>query len=485
MSGWCCWSHRRISSTLIFWCYRDLKKLLTKSICRTWKSLWRLKMNLEKPNCPDSSRNLRIFVKKQKQNGLTFLAEKTEKEREGSSNFDAWSWQCWQNFLLETTKRRRNCMLWRLSCCVFLFLFVLSSCSCISDCFTFCCHFSVLFPRHTLCLLKDLTSSHCNKKVSNSTCGILVRCCACWQLPFSCLWLSWLLVQVDRKQFVPIGRIIMITQMHWYVFVSWLSFPSPCLLFLAEFFVHLSFLFVWCCSLSQVYVIDSADRSRVEETGEELNELLNEEKLAGIPVLIFANKNDLLNALPAREVWLCVVCLVGGLFEHDVVSSCISSFHSIGLFRFGSLPFSCCLLMPFCLPPPLFSPAFLSGLHLVADWASSWIFSVSVCHCFDLAAFFLLWLCDHQSYVCLCVLYVFSYFLLSVSREFFLGMLVFSWRLFCFVSSFSVLSSSFCLIFLHWLLFLFCFFPILSPLPALSSRLLFFFSLHSLYFLLL
>jgi ADP-ribosylation factor-like protein 3 len=51
-----------------------------------------------------------------------------------------------------------------------------------------------------------------------------------------------------------------------------------------------------------VYVIDSADRRRMEETGVELSSLLEEEKLAGVPVLIFANKQDLLNAMPPKEV---------------------------------------------------------------------------------------------------------------------------------------------------------------------------------------
>ena len=42
-----------------------------------------------------------------------------------------------------------------------------------------------------------------------------------------------------------------------------------------------------------IYVIDSADRKRFEETGQELTELLEEEKLSCVPVLIFANKQDL------------------------------------------------------------------------------------------------------------------------------------------------------------------------------------------------
>lgn len=51
-----------------------------------------------------------------------------------------------------------------------------------------------------------------------------------------------------------------------------------------------------------IYVIDSADRKRFEETGVELAELLVEEKLCGIPLLVFANKQDLFNAAPQSEL---------------------------------------------------------------------------------------------------------------------------------------------------------------------------------------
>lgn len=49
-----------------------------------------------------------------------------------------------------------------------------------------------------------------------------------------------------------------------------------------------------------VYVIDSADKKRIEETGEQLNSLLQEDKLQGIPILIFANKQDLVSAETAE-----------------------------------------------------------------------------------------------------------------------------------------------------------------------------------------
>jgi len=51
-----------------------------------------------------------------------------------------------------------------------------------------------------------------------------------------------------------------------------------------------------------VFVIDSSDRRRLEESGSELNELLNEDKLGGVPLLVFANKQDLLQARAANEI---------------------------------------------------------------------------------------------------------------------------------------------------------------------------------------
>lgn len=53
---------------------------------------------------------------------------------------------------------------------------------------------------------------------------------------------------------------------------------------------------------SQIYVVDSADRKRVDETGFELNELLNDDKLASVPVLVYANKQDLALAAKASEI---------------------------------------------------------------------------------------------------------------------------------------------------------------------------------------
>lgn len=51
-----------------------------------------------------------------------------------------------------------------------------------------------------------------------------------------------------------------------------------------------------------IYVVDAADRKRLEETSVELFELLEDEKLIGVPLLVYANKQDLPNALPASEL---------------------------------------------------------------------------------------------------------------------------------------------------------------------------------------
>lgn len=51
-----------------------------------------------------------------------------------------------------------------------------------------------------------------------------------------------------------------------------------------------------------IYVIDCSDRKRLVETGNEFAELLADEKLRDVPIMIFANKQDLANVLKLSEV---------------------------------------------------------------------------------------------------------------------------------------------------------------------------------------
>jgi ADP-ribosylation factor-like protein 2 len=51
-----------------------------------------------------------------------------------------------------------------------------------------------------------------------------------------------------------------------------------------------------------IWVVDSADTQRLNDTRDELHKLLHEEKLAGAPLLIFANKTDLPAARPLEQI---------------------------------------------------------------------------------------------------------------------------------------------------------------------------------------
>jgi signal recognition particle receptor subunit beta len=51
-----------------------------------------------------------------------------------------------------------------------------------------------------------------------------------------------------------------------------------------------------------IFVVDSADKDRVEVARQELELMLQEEELKGVPVLVLANKQDLPNALNDQEV---------------------------------------------------------------------------------------------------------------------------------------------------------------------------------------
>ncbi|XP_050310236.1 ADP-ribosylation factor-like protein 3 [Anthonomus grandis grandis] len=51
-----------------------------------------------------------------------------------------------------------------------------------------------------------------------------------------------------------------------------------------------------------IYVVDSADKKRLEETGIELYELLSDDKLRNVPLLVYANKQDLPGSLTAADI---------------------------------------------------------------------------------------------------------------------------------------------------------------------------------------
>jgi len=51
-----------------------------------------------------------------------------------------------------------------------------------------------------------------------------------------------------------------------------------------------------------IFIVDSNDRDRIEDAREELNKMLDEDELSETALLVFANKQDLPNAMTAAEV---------------------------------------------------------------------------------------------------------------------------------------------------------------------------------------
>ena len=51
-----------------------------------------------------------------------------------------------------------------------------------------------------------------------------------------------------------------------------------------------------------IYVVDSNDRERISEAAEELQKMLREDELRDATLLVFANKQDLPNAMSVSEV---------------------------------------------------------------------------------------------------------------------------------------------------------------------------------------
>merc|ERR1719254_450597 len=51
-----------------------------------------------------------------------------------------------------------------------------------------------------------------------------------------------------------------------------------------------------------IFVVDSNDRDRIEDSREELSKFLNEDEMQDAVLLVFANKQDLPNAMTAAEV---------------------------------------------------------------------------------------------------------------------------------------------------------------------------------------
>ena len=52
-----------------------------------------------------------------------------------------------------------------------------------------------------------------------------------------------------------------------------------------------------------IFVVDASDRERIQKAQEELHRVISDEELAGAPVLVFANKQDLPGAMTEEEIY--------------------------------------------------------------------------------------------------------------------------------------------------------------------------------------
>ena len=75
---------------------------------------------------------------------------------------------------------------------------------------------------------------------------------------------------------------------------------------------------------SIVFVVDAADLDSIEAARQELHELLTKPSLAGIPLLVLGNKNDLPEALSANELISQLDLRAPGLKDREVCLYSIS-----------------------------------------------------------------------------------------------------------------------------------------------------------------
>ena len=68
-----------------------------------------------------------------------------------------------------------------------------------------------------------------------------------------------------------------------------------------------------------IYLVDSNDIDRIDEARDELHRVLSDEILFGIPVLVLANKQDLIGALSCADI--CLKSLPPPILNSDFTNS--------------------------------------------------------------------------------------------------------------------------------------------------------------------
>jgi len=76
---------------------------------------------------------------------------------------------------------------------------------------------------------------------------------------------------------------------------------------------------------AMIFVVDSTDRDRVEQAKDEMAKMLQEDALEGIPLLVFANKQDLPNAMTVPELTTALGLSCISRREWSVQASCATT----------------------------------------------------------------------------------------------------------------------------------------------------------------
>ncbi|GAA6029690.1 hypothetical protein JCM8097_001003 [Rhodosporidiobolus ruineniae] len=112
-----------------------------------------------------------------------------------------------------------------------------------------------------------------------------------------------------------------------------------------------------------VWVVDSSDRARMGDCKRELHELLKEERLMGASLLVFANKQDIANAMTVAEISQALDLPSLSTSHHCSIQPCSARFASSAAAPATSSPSpptSASSASPSG-PPPAFTPSAASS----------------------------------------------------------------------------------------------------------------------------
>ncbi|GAA5992346.1 hypothetical protein JCM11641_007858 [Rhodosporidiobolus odoratus] len=131
-----------------------------------------------------------------------------------------------------------------------------------------------------------------------------------------------------------------------------------------------------------VWVVDSSDRARMGDCRKELHELLKEERLMGASLLVFANKQDIANAMTVEEISQTLDLATLSTSHHCSIQPCSARFSTASALPPSSPPRSSPLPNDATVPqsasshrkPPSTDPRITTGLDWVVGEVASRVY---------------------------------------------------------------------------------------------------------------